>query len=114
MRISIDLLKLIGAEPMERNRVPGVFIPLVPNTQVVYGKKGMAAYVSIFVSSVKSLKPFDYRGRISIPEEHKDRYLETDTLIKRNPTVAWGWSDKRSSSGSALVSSEEFENLVGD
>lgn len=115
MKVTIDLLSLIGAEPMERNRVPGVFIPLVPNAKTSFGKKGMSAFVSFSLYHTKKLKNFDMCGSLIIPEEHKDRYLESDTLLRKHGHVVWAWN-KRSEAGigSSIVSREDFESLIGD
>lgn len=113
MRITVDLAGLVNAEFMSKDGVPGVFIPLVPNLIHRIDRGGRHAYASFVVWPSPPTKGYDYDGKLNIPREHLDKYLENPAYAGKPRKVAWV-RNGRDERPSGFVTTEDLERMLQD
>lgn len=104
--ISIDLLALVDAEIVKNNGVPGVFIPIEYNGNLVERNGRLSLYTSFSLHRSKS-KRYDYKGFQVVPEECKDAILET---AKRPAYCIWGFVPHEKN----VVGESDFNAIVNE
>lgn len=114
MKITVDLAGLVGAEFISHEHVPGVFIPFTPNCVVSHNASGRHAYVGFKMKKPATLKSYDEGGTQIIPREHFERFLEDPKYSGKRRYVAWLFRGDGSSGEGGVVSSEDFDRIVGE
>lgn len=113
MRATIDLAGLVSAEFITHDNVPGVFIPFEPNCTVKYDKGGRRAYASIHFYPSRPGKSFNQVGFQTIPQEYADKYLSSPRYAGKRDKVAWLWTEDQNQESGGVVSSADFDRIVG-
>lgn len=114
MILSLGLTRFVDAEIMTINGVEGVFIPIRPNGDLVINPSGeRSVYCKIGLLPDRTMKKYDYVGRLLVPESSMDSDLEIPDGVLKRKNVVWGFATK-TETRTGFVTVDDFNSIVGE